>query len=143
MNTGKRSSRHIRRKKSTSGDDTTEAAGRSAVAVQTDPVDGNQHRQSEGPQHREETSAGDPHPGRVRAADQGHTSEPPSSSSRDADKQGAECERAPRDDIPTFMVPQRIVRNVYPVQYQGTVLYIPTGGFLRPHALLHQVRSEE
>lgn len=147
MNTGKGWKRHSRQKKSTLEDDSREAAGRSAVAVQTDPVDGSPgiRRQTGGSRHREETSAKDPNTGRVRTANQGDPSKPPPPSppppSHDTKKHGASCE--PCDDIPTLMVPGRIVHNVYPVRYQGTVLYIPTGGFLRPHGLLHKMTSEE
>lgn len=143
MSTGKRLKRHSRRKKSALEDDTTEAAGRSSAAVQTDPEDGSCGigRHTRGSHLREETSATDLDTERARAANQGHPSEP--SSPCDTSKQGAGCEPEPGDDTLTFMVPGRIVQNVYPVRYQGTVLYIPTGGFLRPHGRLHKMRSEE
>lgn len=142
MNTGKLSKSQSRRKRSALEDDATKAAGRSDAAAQTDPVGGSYGfgQKIEGSHRGEETSARDPHTGQNRAANQGHANKP-SSSSCDTNKQGARCQQGPCDDIPTLMVPGRIVQNVYPVKYQGTVLYIPTGGFVRPHELLDKTHD--
>lgn len=133
MDTGKRLKRPSRRKKSALEDGATEAA------VQTDPVNGScaSGPQTGGSHRRQEGSAGDPRAGRVR----GHSDEP--SSTGDTSQQGAGRGRGRCDDKPTLVVPGRIVQNVYPVRFQGTVLYIPTGGFLQPHGLLDKMRGEE
>lgn len=139
MNTGKRSKQPGRRKQLE--DDATAAAVRLSASVQTDPVNVScsKGRQTEGSRHREESSTGDLQTGPARPANQGLSDGP--SVSCDASKQEARCERC--NDVPTLMVPERIVQTVYPIRYQGTVLYIPTGGFLPPHGLLHKMRSEE
>lgn len=144
MNTGKGSRRLHRQKNSALEDDATEVAVRPGAAEQTDPLDGSRSGvdpATKGSHYCEETSARDGHTGRARTANQGQPKA--SSSSRDTNNQEAGSERGPYDDIPMFMVPGRIVQTVYPVRYQGTVLYIPTGGFLRPQRLLQKMRSEE
>lgn len=147
MSTGKRSRRLHRQKNSALEDDATEVAVRPGAAEQTDPLDGScsgVDPATKGSHHCEETSARDGHAGRARTANQGQPKASSSSSpSRDTNNREAGSERGPCDDVPMFMVPGRIVQTVYPIRYQGTVLYIPTGGFLRPQQLLQKMRSEE
>lgn len=144
MSTGKRSRRLHRQKNSALEDDAKEVAVRPGAAEQTDPLYGSRSGvdpATKGSHHCEETSARDGHAGRARTANQGQPKA--SSPSRDTNNREAGSEREPCDDVPMFMVPGRIVQTVYPIRYQGTVLYIPTGGFLRPQQLLQKMRSEE
>lgn len=129
MNAGKRSKRSA-----------LEAdAVRRPAAEQMDPPDrsrGGVDPPTEGSHHREKTSARDRHTERTETANQ-EQQNASSSSSCDTNNQETSS------DVPTSMVPGRIVQTVYPVRYQGTVLYIPTGGFMRPQQLLQKMRSEE
>lgn len=145
MSTSKRSKRLHRQKSSAPEDDAAEAAVRPGAAEQTDPLDGRRsgvNPPTESSHHREETSARDRHTVRARTVNHGQP-EASSSASSDANNQEAGSKQGLCDDIPTFMVPGRIVQTAYPVRFQGTVLNIPTGGFLRPQRLLQKMRSEE
>lgn len=83
----------------------------------------------EGSHHREETSAQDAHMGQASSMNQGQSNVLRSRDVNNREQPGANSQ---------------IVKNLCPVRYMNRVLYIPTGGFLRPqHLVLQSMESEE
>lgn len=95
----------------------------------------------EGSHHGEETSAQDVHMGQASSMNQGQSNV---LRSHDVNNQEVGPIQGSSNDVPVLRHPEQIVKNLCPVRYLNRVLYIPTGGFLRPqHLVLQSMETEE
>lgn len=95
----------------------------------------------EGSHHCEETFAQDVYMGQTSSMNQGQSNV---LQSCDANNQEVGSNRGSSNDVPALRLPEQIVKNLCPVRYLNRVLYIPTGGFLRPqHLVLQNMETEE
>lgn len=95
----------------------------------------------EGSHHCEETSAQDVHMGQAGSMNQGQSNV---LRSHDVNNQEVGPNQGSSNDVPASRRPEQIVKNLCPVRYLNRVLYIPTGGFLRPqHLVLQSMETEE
>lgn len=95
----------------------------------------------EGSHHCEETSAQGGYMGQTSSMNQGQSDV---LQSRDVNNQEVGSNQASSNDVPVLRLPEQIVKNLCPIRYLNRVLYIPTGGFLRPqHLVLQNMETEE
>lgn len=95
----------------------------------------------EGSHYYEETSAQDVHIGQASYMNQGQSNV---LRSHDVNNQEVGSNQGSSNNVPVLRLPEQIVKNQCPVRYLNRVLYIPTGGFLRPqHLVLQSMETEE